>query len=120
MPRSVALQLGLAAPAGFSAEELPLTEAERKDKAMVAFVKQYNMENLRWVGDVVLPAESKIDFSIPALATSPLAGSIDFQYEAKAGLGGSISQFRVNLAEQGQNKTIDTEAQGTARPSPQL
>lgn len=120
MPRSVALQLGLAAPAGFSAEELPLTEAERKDKEMVAFVKQYNMATLRWVGDLVLPSQSKIEFAIPALAASPLAGSIDFQYEAKAGLGGSISQFRVNLAAQGQNERFDTEAQGTARPSPQL
>ena len=119
MPRSVALQLGLAAPAGFNAEELPLTEVERKDKEMVTFVKQYNIENLRWVGDVVLPAESKIEFAIPALAASPLAGSIDFQYEGKAGFGGSISHFRVNLAERSQNETIDTEAQGRPSPSPQ-
>lgn len=119
MPRSVASKLGLGAPAAFRAEELPLTEREKKDKEMVTFVKQYNMENLRWVGDFVVPAESRIEFAIPASTVSPLAGSIDFQYEAKAGFGGSISQFRVNLAEQGQNGAIDSEAQRTASPSPQ-
>ncbi len=119
MPRSVASQLGLTEPSGFRVEELPLTEGEKKDKEMVAFVKQYNKDNLRWVGEFTLPAESKAELAIPAPAISPLAGSIDFQYEGKVGLGGSISHFRVNLAGQGRDEAINTDTQGAASPSPQ-
>lgn len=118
VPRSVASQLGLAEPSEFRIEELPLTEGEKKNNEMVAFVNQYNKETLRWVGELTLPAESKTEFSIPASTVSPLAGSIDFQYEAKVGLGGSISQFRVDLAEQRQDEAINTDVQRQIRPSP--
>jgi len=119
MPKSVASQAGFSEPVDFKVEELPLTEDEKKDKETVAFVEQYNKENLRWVGDFTLPAESTTEFSIPASRISKASGSIDFQYESKAGPGGSISFFRVNLSELEEHDARDSGAQGAVHPSPQ-
>jgi len=119
MPKSVASQAGFSEPAGFKIEALPLTEHEKKDKETVAFVERYNKENLRWVGDFKLPAESTTEFSIPAISVAEASGSIDFQYESKAGLGGSISFFRVNLSEQEKRSASDSSVQNTVQPSPQ-
>jgi hypothetical protein len=119
MPRSVESQLGFSEPSGFKVEALPLTEAEKKDKEMVDFVAQYNRENLRWVGHFTLPAKSKTEFAIPASSASPLSGTIYFQYESKGGLGGSISHFRVNLAEQENANRINSDAQKAGKLSPQ-
>lgn len=119
MPRSVASQLGFSEPSDFKVEALPLTEAEKKDKEMVDFVAQYNRENLRWVGYFTLRAESKTKFAIPASSASPLFGTIDFQYESKAGLGGSISHFRINLAEEENSNTNNSGVQKARMLSPQ-
>lgn len=106
MLRSVAQKLGVSEPSGFKTEELPLTEDDRKNTETVDFVKQYNIENLRWVGSLELAPNAATELVIPATAVPPISGIIDFQYEARVGFGGSISFFRLNLAEQQANKTL--------------
>lgn len=105
MPRVLAMQLGVTKPIGFKEEVLPLTEEERIDKETVDFVKLYNKENIRWVGDFSLPPDAKIEITFPAADTSQLAGTIQFQYEAKLGFSGSIAFFRVDLAKPQSDRT---------------
>lgn len=100
MLRSVAQSLGVSEPSGFKVEGLPLTEDDRKSEETVDFVKQYNIEHLRWVGNLELVPNARTELAIPVTAMPPLNGIIDFQYEAKVGFGGSISFFRLDLAEQ--------------------
>lgn len=95
--RELASRLGLSAPQGFKEEALLLTEEEKKEKASVDFAKKFNWENLRWVGEMKLLPNEKTEIAIPAERTKGLSDYIDFQYESKSGLGGSISFFRVNL-----------------------
>ncbi len=104
LSRAFAAQLGLSEPSGFRAETLPLSEGERKNREMAEYVEKYNKEEIRWVGNLALAPNAKTELVFPAKSASALTGEIRFQYEAKVGLGGSISWFRVNLAEQASNK----------------
>jgi hypothetical protein len=115
MLRSLASQLDVSEPTGFKVEALPLTEEDKKNKEMVEFVKEYNKENLRWVGSYKLAPISKTELAIPATVTSlPPSGNIDFQYEGKVGFGGSISFFRVSLDSQEPNKANLADAKSRA------
>ena len=100
IPRSVASQLGISEPAGFKVAALPLTDDDKKSQETSEFVEQFNEENLRWTGSFTLAPDAKVELAIPSALASPLTGTMGFQYETKVGFGGSISSFRVNLAEQ--------------------
>ncbi len=115
--RSTASELGLSEPSGFHPEPLPLTEFDKRSMEMTEFVNTYNLENLRWVGNFHLPPETSIEMTIPAARGTLLAGTIDFQYEAKVGLGGSISFFHVDLVTP---RTAPATAPGNFQTSPEL
>ena len=100
--RATASQLGISSPSGFREEALSLTEEEQKNQEMMAFVKEYNDENVRWVGDFTMPPDSKAELIFPAKSTSQLTGYIDFLYTTKLG---TTSSLRVNLSEKEPNKT---------------
>jgi hypothetical protein len=104
--RSLASELGVSAPSGFTEEPLPLAEKEKNDKDAVEFVEKFNREKLRWVGNFPLAPNAKTDMVIPAKTATKLSGCIDFRYEAKLGLGGFISSFSVDIASQDTNKSL--------------
>lgn len=106
MPREVADALGASPPDGFVAELMPLTEKEMKDKETVEYVENYNAETLRWGGRVELTPNEVRELRIPATNTMELAGRIDFQYDARVGLGGSISFFSLSLDLPASNKAL--------------
>lgn len=104
LARSLVAQLGMSPPAGFKEELLPLTEKEKKDNDSVAFVEKYNKDNIRWIGTLVVPPDAKAEVVFPITTGADVKGFIQFQYEAKWGLGGSISHFRANLGTPEPNK----------------
>jgi hypothetical protein len=106
LSRATAAQLGVSPPQGFQQEPLPLTKDEANNKETADFVAQFNQENLRWVGKFPLAPDAKSELVIPAKSTAQPTGRIHFQYEAKVGLGGSISSFSVNLAQPGPNNVV--------------
>lgn len=110
MLRSLASQLGVSEPPGFKVEALPLTKEDKKNKETVEFVKEYNKDNLRWVGSYKLAPNSATELAIPATFSSLPSGNIDFQYESKVGFGGSISFFRVSLDSKQPDNTDSAEA----------
>jgi hypothetical protein len=97
MPRELAESTGASPPEGFAVERMPLSEAERKDEETVEYVKNYNLQNVRWSGNFELTPNGLAELRIPVTSTTELAGRINFQYEAKVGFGGSISLFSVSL-----------------------
>lgn len=117
MLRSLASRLGVSEPQGFKVEALPLTEGDKNNKETAEFVKEYNNNNLRWIGSFNLAPNSRTELAIPVTLMSLPSGSIDFQYEGKVGFGGSISFFQVSLSAQEPNDSVDRDAQQTARPS---
>lgn len=111
LSRDLVAQLGMSAPAGFKEELLPLTEAEMKDQDSVAFVENYNRENIRWVGTHVVAPDTKGEIIFPITKAADVTGFILFQYEAKWGIGGSISSFRARLGAPEPNKALQGDAQ---------
>ena len=97
MPRELADSLGVKPPEGFAVETLPLTESEKEDEETVESAKNYDKETLRWSGNFELTPNGVTELRIPAERTADFSGRINFQYEAKAGFGGSISFFSVSL-----------------------
>ena len=116
MPRNIAETLGVSPPEGFAAELMPLTEKEKKDKETVEFAEKYNAETLRWAGRLELAPNGVSVLRIPAKNTSELSGRIDFQYEAKVALGGSLSFFSLALAPPAPNQERFQEIRSLEKP----
>lgn len=89
LPRSLALELGLEAPAGF--EPTPLA-AERGDD--VQFVESYNRERLRWLGNHPLPPRSEVILDLPAKHAAAGVGTLRFTYGFQRRLGG-VTRFAL-------------------------
>jgi hypothetical protein len=74
--RELASSLGLSPPTGFREEPLPLEEEDKTDSETVAFVAEWNAENLRWVCDLEIapgePTVIRIPAAEPLAASSPL------------------------------------------------
>lgn len=118
IPRDLASRLEVSPPEGFVEELLPLTEKEKKDKKSVQYAEKYNSETLRWAGRLDLEPNEITELRIPAKGTAQVsAGRIDFQYEAKVGLGGSISFFSLRLDPP--ESVEPTEAVGGIEKQPQ-
>jgi hypothetical protein len=97
MPRELAESTGGSPPEGFAVERMPPSEIGQEDQEMVEYVKNYNLQNVRWSGNLELTPNGLTELRIPVTSTAELAGRINFQYEAKVGFGGSISFFSVSL-----------------------
>ena len=97
MPRELTKSTGASPPEGFAVESMPLIEFGMKDEEMAEYVKNYNLQNVRWSGNFELTTNGVTELRIPVTSTTELAGRINFQYEAKVGFGGSISFFSVSL-----------------------
>lgn len=97
LARALVAGLGISAPEGFREEALPLTAREREDPESVAFVERFNREHVRWVGSHVVPQEGRAQLVFPIARAAEASGFIHFRYEARWGIGGSISSFRARL-----------------------
>jgi hypothetical protein len=104
MPRELAESMGANPPEGFTVEPMPLNESEKKDEETVEYAKNYDLQTVRWSGNVQLAPDDVTELRIPVNSTADLTGRINFQYEAKVGFGGSISFFSVSLESSGMKK----------------
>ena len=97
MPRDLAESMGASPPAGFKIERMPLSESEQSDEETVEYAKNYDLQTVRWSGNLQLVPDEVTELRIPVRSTADVAGRIDFQYESKVGFGGSISFFSLSL-----------------------
>ena len=96
-PRRLAETLGLGPPERFLEEPLPLTEKERRDPETVAWVAEWNRDNVRWVGSESLSPGEPLVLEFPASSPSAATGVLSISYERKLGLGGMSSAATVTL-----------------------
>lgn len=97
MPRELAEVIGARPPEEFVVESMPLSESEQKNEEMIEYVRNLNLNTVRWSGNFPLTPDDVTELRIPVKSSTNLAGRIDFEYEAKVGFGGSISIFSVSL-----------------------
>lgn len=97
LPRALSARLGLSPPPGFRPESLPLTPAEQADPAMVEFARQYNDEQLRWVGSLELSVGDSTELVLPMQAQALDAGQLRLQLEAGGRWGGIRTAIPVSL-----------------------
>ena len=86
MPRELAQALGASPPTGF-ADEPYVAGPKVGDEA---FVQKFNQGTVRWVGKLALPPDQDVLMSIPARNARAGSGTIQFRYEHRGTLGGSI------------------------------
>ena len=108
-PRQLAEALGLGPPERFLEEPLPLTEEERRDPETVAWAREWNRDNVRWVGAESLSPGEPLVLEFPASSPSAATGVLSISYERKLGFGGMSSATTVTL-----NAPPET---GTSRPT---
>lgn len=97
MPRDLAETMGASPPEGFKVERMPLSDSEQSDEETVEYAKNYDLQTVRWSGNLQLVPDEITELRIPMARTTGVAGRIDFQYESKVGFGGSISFFSLSL-----------------------
>lgn len=105
--REIRDTLGLSAPNGFREEALKSEDDD--DAELKTFVKQFNKENIRYVGNLNMKPNQKIELVFAINSLKSLQGKINFTYERKVGFGGSISYFSVQLNPDGKIKKVGTE-----------
>lgn len=91
--------LGLSAPAGFQEEPLPLTERERRDPDTVEWTKNWNRENVRWVGAMPIHPGKPVNITFSAESPEATTGELMITYERKRALGGILSSATLTLNE---------------------
>jgi hypothetical protein len=96
LPRELAQALGASPPSGFTDE--PYVAGPKVGDE--AFVQKFNQETVRWVGQLALPAEQDVVLSIPAQQPRAGSGTIQFRYEHRGTLGGSIRFCLLKLESQ--------------------
>lgn len=96
-PRSVVSLLELDPPEGFVASPLPLSEQEAHHPQTVAFVEEFNRENVQWVGRYRLKPKALNYLEIPSRKTASLRGRLTFELQGRWGLGSSIEIINVDL-----------------------
>ena len=96
LPRELAQALGASPPTGFAYE--PFVAGPKVGDE--AFVQKFNAETVRWVGRLDLPAEQDVVLSIPAQQPQAGSGTIQFRYERRGALGGSIRFCMLKLESQ--------------------
>lgn len=96
LPRELAQALGASPPNGFTAE--PYVAGPKVGDE--AWVQKFNSETVRWVGQLPLPAEQEVLLSIPAEQPRAGSGTIQFRYEHRGALGGSLRFCMLKLESQ--------------------
>ncbi len=96
MPRELAQVLGASPPSGFTDE--PYVAGPKVGDE--AFVQKFNRETVRWVGQLSLPAEEDVVVAIPVQRALAGSGTIQFRYEHRGVLGGSIRFCTLTLESQ--------------------
>jgi len=93
LPRELAQALGASPPSGFT-DEPYIAGPKVGDEA---WVQKFNRETVRWVGHLALPPEQDIILTIPAQNPRAGSGTIQFRYEYRGLLGGSIRHCMLKL-----------------------
>lgn len=96
LPRELAQALGAFPPSGFT-EEPYVAGPKVGDET---FVQKFNRETVRWVGQLALPAEQDVVLTIPVQQARAGSGTIQFRYEHRGALGGSIRFCMLTLESQ--------------------
>ncbi len=95
VPRHWGEAIAIAPPIGFSAQPYALDGETDPDR--VAWINEANERLIRWVGgaDLIPDEATKLNFSIQSAPEE--SAKIDFTYETKIGVSGSISSFSVEI-----------------------
>ena len=96
LPRELAQALGASPPTGFTDEPYVVGPKVGDE----AFVQKFNRETVRWVGQLALPAEQDVVLTIPVQQAHAGSGTIQFRYEHRGALGGSIRFCMLTLESQ--------------------
>ena len=98
MPRQFAESVGLARPAGFAPAPLELEAEEKGDRESEEFVTRYNLENVRYTGQLPLSSDGSTQIQFRAARPTAAGGTIEFDYQRKVGLGGQLGRARLMVA----------------------
>ena len=93
LPRELAQALGASPPTGFTDE--PYVAGPKVGDE--AWVQKFSRETVRWVGQLALPAEQDVVLAIPVEHARAGNGTIQFRYEHRGLLGGSIRSCMLTL-----------------------
>ena len=93
LPRELAQALGASPPSGFT--DAPYVAGPKVGDE--AWVQKFNRETVRWVGQLALPAEQDVIVAIPVQQARAGSGTIQFRYEHRGMLGGSIRSCMLKL-----------------------
>jgi hypothetical protein len=96
LPRELAQALGASPPSGFTDE--PYVAGPKVGDE--AWVQKFNRDTVRWVGQLALPAEQDVVLTIPVQQSRAGSGTIQFRYEHRGVLGGSIRSCMLKLESQ--------------------
>jgi hypothetical protein len=96
LPRELAQVMGISPPNGFTDE--PYVAGPKVGDE--AWVQKFNRETVRWVGQLALPPEQDVVLTIPAQHARAGKGTIQFRYEHRGMLGGSIRSCMLTLESQ--------------------
>lgn len=93
LPRELAQALGASPPTGFT--DQPYVAGPKVGDA--AWVQNFNRETVRWVGQLGLPSEQDVVLTIPVEHARAADGTIQFRYEHRGMLGGSIRSCTAHI-----------------------
>jgi len=97
-PRGWGESMGISSPIGYSAQPYTLADTDApEDPESESWVNETNEKSIRWVGSTKLAPDHPTSFEFPIQSTTPGKGTIDFVYETKIGISGSISFFSADI-----------------------